>query len=320
MTRAGLLAGVVLVALMASDAEGQDLGDLLDRCAADQTALLAACRELALTFQAHQGGVGLAVAGGSDLPGSASTLGRRLGTVPRVTVSTRLGFVGIPFPDVLGTGGAPAPEESYFAAALRAGASIGILNGFSVAPTIGGILSLDLLGELGLIVLPGGEGFQGGTTAYGVGARLGVLRESFTLPGVSVSLVRRGVGDIEFGDVRGGDPAEVDLDLTATSVRAVVGKDILGIGALAGMGWDRYGSDVTLSLATPGPVVRATGDGIETDRTLYFAGASFTFLIVQLSAEAGLAAGYDPVSGRPSGGYDPTDRVFFGSLAARLTF
>ena len=37
--------------------------------------------------------------------------------------------------------------------------------------------------------------------SYGVGARLGLLRESFTMPGISVSLMYHRLGTVSYGDV-----------------------------------------------------------------------------------------------------------------------
>ncbi len=99
-----------------------------------------------------------------------------------------------------------------------------------------------------------------------------------------------------FGARIDGDPAEAEFDLRVSSLRGVVGKDIYGIGFFGGAGWDRYEGDATLVVANQeGGVQDSTGSGkLESDRLLFFFGASMTFLALQLSAEAGWAEGFDP--------------------------
>jgi hypothetical protein len=185
---------------------------------------------------------------------------------------------------------------------------------------VGGIFSVDLFATLGALVLPEGPGFQEGSSQWGVGANLGLLRESFTSPGVSVSLARRGLGDVQLGSRASGDDVEITLDPSVTSLRAVVGKDLLALGVLAGVGWDRYTSDGVIAVSGSGGTARqAEADGFSSDRTLAFGGLSLSLLVLQLSAEAGLAKGFEAVSGRPASGYDPEDASLFLSIAGRLT-
>jgi hypothetical protein len=113
------------------------------------------------------------------------------------------------------------------------------------------------------------------------------------------------------------------FDLSVTSVRGVVGKDIGGLGFLAGTGWDRYTGEASvvvgesLSGATGS---QATGE-LRSHRRLYFVGASLTILAFQFSGEVGMAEGFDPRL--PSGavtGFNPGRRSHFGGIAVRLTF
>jgi hypothetical protein len=281
------------------------------------------CQEVALGFQALQRGVGLSVAGGSDLPGSGSTLGRRLGSTPRIAFTLNGNAVRLGIPRILDGGGAPAPQESFFVPSGHFGIRAGVLDGFSLAPTVGGILSLDLFAQGTWVRLPGDRGFQESISGYGIGARIGVFRESFTLPGLSLSLARHSVGSVHFGDRNRGDHASLDFDLAATSLRAVASKSILSMGLLAGAGWDRYSSDVALIAIDPlsSSTGQASASGFATSRAVYFAGASWTYLVVQLSGEVGWAGGASGGPGaRPASGFDPSSGTFFGGVALRLTF
>jgi hypothetical protein len=108
------------------------------------------------------------------------------------------------------------------------------------------------------------------------------------------------------------------VDPTVTSVRATVGKDLLGVGLLAGAGWDRYTGGATLF--PPGSVAPAASVGsFHHARSLVFAGAALNFLVLQLSAEAGWVQGFSSVEGYEGRPFDPTGGSFYTSLAARLT-
>ncbi len=323
---AGLAILTAGLALQPAPARAQDsVSGLAAECGGQSAALEAWCTEVGLAFQAAQGGLGRLSTGGSVLPGSAGSLGWRLESVPRFSAAGRLQVGRLTLPDVVAEPRTPAPERTSTVTTAQLTAGVGVFDGFSPLPTVGGVLAVDLLASGSVALLPGGDGFRDDARTWGVGGRLGLLRESFTLPGVSVSAVRRWSGRTQLGSVDDGGPAEIDFDLGTTSLRATVGKDLLGVGVVAGVGWDRYESDVTLRARTEppggGPVLQgiASADGFETSRTLVFGGASLNFLILQISAEGGWARGYERLPGRAAGGYDPGASTPFGSLAFRLT-
>ena len=323
-------AGAALVALLLAAAPGgaraQEVEVLADACGGGMEGLRADCLEAALAFQATAGMVGLAASGGVELPGAASTLGRRLARSPRIGLSLRLGGVPGGMPALLDASG-PGEEADVFAPVAQGVMTVGVFDGFSPLPTVGGLLSLDLQGSAGRVFLPTEEGYQEGANVFGIGARVGLLRESFTLPGVTVSVSQRWADEVRLGAPEDPERTGAAVDVATTSVRATVGKDLLALGLLGGVGWDRYETDGRIQVRrVNGPtgqgwvVGSAEVDGFRSDRTLVFGGVSYTFLVVQLSAEAGWARGYDAVERREGAAYDPEDGTFFGSLAARLTF
>jgi hypothetical protein len=206
---------------------------------------------------------------------------------------------------------------------VEVGVTVGVLNGFALLPTVGGIFSLDLLGSATLVGLSDSAGFDGSIEGLGYGVRLGLLRESFTLPGVSVSVVRRSMTQASWGRADA-DRVSLTFKPTVTSVRAVGGKDLLAVGVLGGWGWERYSGSTTLSVRQAiGGLVRtgqASSGGFTSDRQLYFGGLSYTFLVLQVSAEVGYATGWADTLGRTAGGNDPTKGSVFGSVASRLTW
>jgi hypothetical protein len=258
----------------------EDLEGLTARCAmtgASQTR----CTELSLTARALQGQIGLLAGLGSEVSGSAGTLGRRLGTTPRVSVGARAAFASVHLPDLADQGVEPSREASF--------------------------------------IVPG-EGFDGNSTGYSFGARVGILRESFTLPGIAVSVSRRSVGTVLYGDAQGAGGGSVEVDPTITAVRMTVGKDILSVGVLAGFGWDRYSGAATIGAAADGGAVAfETDSSFEHSQRLIFGGAAINFLILQLSAEVGWAGGFDDLPGYYGGQFDPTAGATYGSLAFRIT-
>jgi hypothetical protein len=218
-----------------------------------------------------------------------------------------------PWPDFAAS---PAGTRNSSVGSLHGSIVVGLFDGFSPQPTVGGLLGLDLLLTGDWVFLPDGDGFDASGAAWGYGVRLGVLRESFSLPGITLSGIRRHGGDIGLlpPNVGGGVSLE---DPVTTSLRGEIGKEFWGIGFLVGAGWDRYEADaevVSGGASEPGP----TWTDLDADRALFFAGISRTFVVWQLSAEFGWAEGVGGGS-MELPGYDGEEGTVFGTLALRLT-
>lgn len=302
------------IAFASNDGVAQTPDDQAALCAAagGRPALCAAASVAARSLFGH---VGLLGGLGSEVSGTASNLGRRIGGGPRLSFSVRFAAVdmGLPDPsDITGLG-----ETNFVAAAVQTGVAVGLFDGLRLAPTVGGFLSLDVFGQTSLLFLPKSEGFGGSVRSYTLGARVGVLREGFTVPGVSISVARRYVGEFDFG----GRAIELTLDPAVTSVRAAISKDFFAVELMAGLGWDDYTGDATLrtsDLTGFGGFSTSAGK-LSESRFLYFGSAAMTFgLILSVSVEGGWAKGFDPVSGY-AGEHDPTKGTAFGSFSFRLT-
>lgn len=266
--------------------------------------------------------VGIAATGGNPVPGAASTLGMRLGSLPRMSLGLRVtaAHTGLPPVERLTS----TSDVTFPVGSIAADAAVGLFQGVTVLPTVGGFGSIDLLGSLGVLPLPGGEGFDEGTpVTWSLGARLGVLRESFTAPGVSLSAMYRSVGGYTYGS-----PILADREAFARisdhdvwSLRGIVGKRLLGFSLTGGVGYDRYGADIRARVrdplpTEPGRVIDLRQDGMTASRTSLFANASLTFIILNVAAEAGWQSGGDA----PAGGSDRLERgALFGGLAIRLS-
>jgi hypothetical protein len=296
--------------------EAQTPAALAARCTA-AGGVSAVCAATGVAAEALVGHLGLLAGLGSDVPGSASTLGRRVGSTPRIALALRAGVNGAALPDLGDASG--LASSSFLAPSVRGSVTAGLFDGFRLMPTVGGFLSVDAFGAFGVALLPERRGFDGGVGALSVGARIGILREGFTLPGVSVSLARRFVGESALGDVASGDPARLVVDPSVTSVRVTVGKNLFAVDFLGGLGWDDHAARADFNV-TDGLGGRASGNGsIDASRRLYFLGAATSFgLVFSAAVELGVARGFDPVP-IYLGAFDPGGRTVFGGLALRLT-
>lgn len=318
----GLAASLIMAPLRL---DAQESG-LAVRCAAAVAGELGrqACGRVAQAVEIAQAPLGLAVTGGNPVPGTASTLGMRIGSIPRLSLAGRFSATSMELPGVLDLSGGRIDASLP---SLNADAAIGLFSGFSPAPTVGGVLAVDLLASAGVLFLPGGDGFVDGSAfSWSIGTRVGAFRESFTLPGVSASLMYRRVGDMTLGDpLLDRDDGFFDLDLSVWSARAAVSKRILLFGLTAGAGYDRYSSDVRFGVVNPEPVapqeIRVSLDDFENDRFLVFGNVSWTMLVLHLVGEIGWQEGAEQVPDLSPlrAGVDPEDGRLFGSLAIRLS-
>lgn len=324
-TRAGFTLAALLTMAFPLEGTGQGLQEMVAECGGASETLTLLCHNAALALDAGRGGLAAAASGGSEVPGSASTLGYRLRSFPRSALSLRGGMVRFSMVDLPGGFGAPVPAKSdgSLVPSLRFSGTMGLFNGFSPGPTVGGLLSLDLTASADLLFPPKSQGFQESQLGWGVGARFGVLRESFTLPGVSVSATRRWMGSAAVGDLERGGMAETGFDLEVTSFRGVVGKDFLGVGLLAGAGWDQVSGDgrIRARVSPDGPEGSASSGDLSSRRAVFFAGGSLTFIILQISGEAGWSKALDQeLATEPQGNQFLSPNAYFASIAFRLTF
>lgn len=309
------LAGPLVLVAPDGLAGQRPVDDLVARCPDAGPVPAQGCQDAALTVQALTGGLGLLSVGGTDLPGGASTLGWKLQRSPRIALFSRFKGQALNVPTPSGPSGGAAGDETFNPWALEIGAGLGAFDGFSLAPTVGGVLSLDVLASAQWNLLPESPGFSSNAWSWTGGVRLGILRESFSLPAVSVSArySRMSPGAYAFGDSTG---VSADLEVTTRSFRAVVGKDLLAIGLLAGVGWDAYSADGSFGF---GGVENLSVDGFEVGRTVFFGQANLTYLILQFSLEGGWANGLDPLATPYLGSHDPGSGTAFGALSVRIT-
>jgi hypothetical protein len=347
-----IFAAALAAAFAAPLAAQNDIDTICGQQFSGNATLRERCAAVAQAVDAAQPQLGILMAGGNPTLGTASTGGVRLGLLPRVSAGVRLNVVLARLPDIREENSSSdevgLDEFAFPAPAVGGNVSIGVFPGVSLAPMVGGFGAIDLLGSATIlpVSLAGVEGLEKNPVSWGAGARVGLLRESFITPGISVSVMYRQMGELQFGDVCAGeetqtpgDPngrlcstpegdfGEIEFGLSNVSARAAISKRLLGFGLTAGVGYDRFETDGNLAFRGPPPlgvgpqtIYRLNDVAVDNDRWSAFANGSFTLLVGSIVAEAGWMQGQDPIPGFPArSDFDPKQGTFFGSLGARLS-
>src|SRR3989442_725442 len=83
------------------------------------------------------------------------------------------------------------------------------------------------------------------------GVRVGVFHGAFGVPAISVSIMRRHLPRLQYGDLATGDSVQFSTDLGATNIRAVASMRVLLLEFAGGVGWDRYSSTAEVAFLDP---------------------------------------------------------------------
>lgn len=355
-----LFLGVMLVAVIPNAIRAQESG-LTGACGELTNRLRQTCLVAAQAVESAQPQLGVLVTGGNPTIGTASTGGLRLGVLPRVSATVKANVVRARIPDLREIRTDPTDAETYgdvsiLAPSLSGTATVGIFPGVSLMPTIGGIGSVDLLGTASWIPLRrlGTDEIRESSAdvSYGGGVRVGLLRESFTMPGASLSVLYHTLGTVAYGEIcparlgtsettgpgysleQGqcaptdlGDMGEFRFDLSGWSTRAAVSKHLLGLGLSAGVGYDRFSSDLAAGVRAPQAAFGGTTEyarisdvDLSQGRWSAFVDGSFSLLVATIAVEAGWLQGADAVPSYPDNAsdFEPGDGTYFGSVGLRI--
>ncbi len=329
--RAALRVAAVLiwVGVTAVSLHGQEVLDpaLEDRCE-DLTPgenPRALCEDAALSIQLTQPELGLALAAGNPVLGTGSPIGTKFRFIPRIHIGGRISWVWVEIPDLLDYPESrvdPIATRSFSVPVAQLDLSVGVFDGLRLGNTLSGLAAVELLGTVGPIMLPNSAGFENDVTGWGIGARVGVLRESFTAPGISLSAMYKWHGRVEYGDTGEGDAAEFGLDMRVASFRAGLSKSFVALGLALTLGYDSYWSDVDFTIRPPpdGPAVTVVPEDdpaeLKTGRWSAFVDVSYIVLYFNIVAEAGWL---EEQKLRSSRGDELESGNFFGALGIRLT-
>jgi hypothetical protein len=156
----------------------------------------------------------------------------------------------------------------------------------------------------------------------GYGARVGLLRGIGPLPDVSVSVMRRDIPTITYGNVSGGDRYSFGVDLHATNVRLIASKQVAVIDLAAGLGWDKYTGDAIIQFRDPITGVLQSNVPVELNnsRVLGFVNAGVSMAMVRLTGEVGYQGGKDQELTTDFEDFDTTKGKLFAGLGLRVSF
>jgi hypothetical protein len=299
----GLAAAAMAMTLAAGRAEAQLSGCIAPSLNGSE------CPATAQALESAVPQVGIAVAGGNPLPGTASVAGVRLGFLPRVTADLRLGAARVTLPDVT----SPDPvthRRSDLVPSVNLDAAVSLTQGLPGG--VAGLGAVDLLLSAGL--LSGAGPLQGASAAWGGGVRVGILRETFGTPAVNVSAMYRRVDGVRYGS----SARELDFGVQDLSVRGTVAKRVARVGLVGGAGYDRFtGRGARFSYADGSSTVAAKpGEG----RWSVFGNLSVPLMVGAVTLEGGWMSGGSALTGYPpTAAYDPGTGTVFGSLSLRLS-
>jgi hypothetical protein len=304
MRRIGVLAGLALALS----------GPLSAQCNTD-------CQRAEDALKSFHPVAGLIVSGGNPVLGSGGTLGG----LGHFFISARVNAVKVALPSTSSTDTA-ATSAVVPAPVVEAG--LGVWNGLG-----GGLLAVDALVSATLLpttqvanltVDPNAKKIGKLALGLGYGARVGILKGSFFVPSVSVSVMRRTLPRLQYGTlgaVASTDSAfSFDTDLQATNFRVTAGMHLLLLDVAAGVGYDVYTSNAHVAYYTSPVTVAHDTLNLNNKREVVFLNAGMNLLLVKVIGEIGYQTGKDQTLSTNYQGLDPKAGHVFGGVGVRISF
>ena len=314
-TRAlGLL---ILLGLLSPSAGSSQQGqELVSGCVTGTPQLPHACVDATLAARGLITDTGFLLSLGSAAPGSWGPLRRN---TPRFDVSFRVAGLRAHIPVVTHEPAVGQARGGFVLKTIQGNLVAGLFEGFQVKPTVGGLLSLDLLAQGHFLFFPKEVGLDSRMGAFSLGVRLGLVRETFTLPGIAVSVSRRFMSPMTLDWESVHYSTGLVINPSISSLRLTIGKSISSLGLMAGAGLDSHNSEVTLIVLPQDTDPTEVNAPLIIRRPVLFSGVSLSLLILQLSTEIGWAFGPSMLEKHALGPIDFKQGSGFLSLAARLS-
>ncbi len=264
--------------------------------------------------------LGLLTSAGNPVLGTGSPLGGP----GHFSLTARVNAAEVVLPSLTydGSSAAVPRGEKVFAPAPLIEGAIGLFGGLP-----SGLLAIEALASAQLVPTTVFDNFRVdqdarriGTMALGLGggARVGILRAAGPLPGISISLMRRDLPTISYGDIAAGDQFEYGVNLHATNLRLVASKQLALASLAAGLGWDRYtGRGLVQVRAGVAPDVPIE---LRSSRASAFVDAGLGLGLANLVVEGGYQTGKDQKLTTDFEGIDTRQGKFFAGLGLRVGF
>jgi hypothetical protein len=282
----------------------------------------AACNTMVDATKAFHPLAGMLVSGGNPVVGTAGTLGG----FGHVSATLRVNAIkaSLPNPDSAARNPVPSSFDGYLPAPVIE-AAVGLYGGQGSG---GGLLSIDGLASAvllpasrvqGMSVDPGAPKIGDVALGLGYGARIGLLKGSFPIPSVSLSVMKRHVPRVQFGNVGSGDPADFSTDFDATNWRAVAGMRIVFVDVAAGLGIDHYTSAATIHYYD-GVTTHTVSLDLANTREVLFVNGGLTAGLVKFVVELGYQTGTDQSFATTFSDFDPKAGHVFWGAGLRINF
>jgi hypothetical protein len=269
---------------------------------------------------------------GTSVAGGNATLGQggALGGLGHFAIGVRANAMRASVPDVAATGLQEGPAgspdnfevESKWAGLPAVDAAVGVFRGIPLGVTHVGGVDVLMSGAYLPDITVGSVSVAtpNGSLKLGVGARVGIVEESLVTPGVSFTLVRRGLPTMSIVADAGSDRSisVEDYHVRTTAWRLVASKNFALVGLSAGIGQDKYHADANLTYDVDGFVPAAPlALGVAPTRTNVFGGVSLNLALVKVVGEVGRASGGD-VTTYNTFDTGANDARYYGSLGVRV--
>lgn len=158
--------------------------------------------------------------------------------------------------------------------------ALGILEGSSFGPAVHGILSVDAFLRVGKLTVNGMG--SDGAAFWGLGGRVGILRNSILTPAVSVSFAHHETGEIALARHFIGSTLPLESDLSVNSFRVDVSKNLFVFTPYGGFGANRVSEE-----RGAGSVVTK----IDKTESVAYGGLEWNILVLRLGLEVMRTAG-----------------------------
>jgi hypothetical protein len=229
--------------------------------------------------------LGLLISGANLTSSSANTLGG-----PghfSVGVSGTLSH-----PSFKGIQGGGSASSGSMAGILR----LGVMEGTSLGPSVHGIGSVDLYLRLGKLYT---NGYKSSDTGFwGMGTRIGILRNSILTPAVSLCMGYSRTGKFNLSEViYGTHPGSGKTNISTWSIRCDVSKNFFFLTPMAGIGVNRNrikGDSIVEDINNLNPdKIYIAPEGFKTSGSdlVYYAGVEWNIFLLRLGLELGRTGG-----------------------------
>ncbi len=312
---------LALCALVAAPLASQD-STAAGPCAADTTRASRICQAGVDALTAFLPVEGLLVGGGNPVPGTAAGIGK----FGHARIAGRVGIarVTVPSAGYDGTSDTVAADKQLYVPVPRLDLQLGLLSKKLKLGTV----TADFLASA--VVIPTGattririddnaRTLAGMALGLGFGVRLGLTMPA-PKPTVSLSVMKRDMPGIRFGDRAAGDQLSASTTFSAIAVRLMVGGRYKLLTLAAGGGMDLYKGTGAVTFADSTGADTTVAVDLSTSRIMTTINAGLDVGPVKLWAEGGFQVGKKTELATTFERNDPSSGHFFAGLGAALQF